>query len=60
MRATGSPAWMVRITASQAALTEGNGQIPAEIAYGIPCSFNVSSVMTPSVPSEPTKSRVRS
>ena len=38
----------------------GNGQTPAEIASGMPCSFSVSSVMTPSVPSEPTSSRVRS
>ena len=48
------------ITASQAALTDGNGQTPAEIASGMPCSFSVISVMTPSVPSEPTNSRVRS
>ena len=30
----GSPAWMVRITASQAALSDGKGQMPAEIAPG--------------------------
>ena len=48
------------MTASQAALTVGNGQTPAEIASGMPCSFSVISVMMPSVPSEPTKRRVRS
>ena len=38
----------------------GNGQTPAAIASGMPCSLSVSSVMTPSVPSEPTSRRVRS
>ena len=60
MRATGMPDWIVMITASQAALTVGNGQMPAEIASGMPCSLRVISVMMPSVPSEPTKRRVRS
>ena len=60
MRATGMPDWMVRIAALQAASTVGNGQTPAAIASGMPCSFSVSSVITPSVPSEPTISRVRS
>ena len=60
MRATGMPDWMVAIAALQAASTDGNGQMPPEIASGMPCSFSVSSVMTPSVPSEPTNSRVRS
>ena len=60
MRATGMPLWMVMMTALQASSTVLNGQTPPEIASGIPCSFRVSSVMTPSVPSEPTRSRVRS
>ena len=60
MRATGMPDWMVRMVALQAASTEGNGQTPEEIASGMPDSLSVSSVMTPSVPSEPTISRVRS
>ena len=60
MRATGMPDWIVAMVASQAALTDGNGQTPAEIASGMPCSRNVISVMTPSVPSEPTNRRVRS
>jgi hypothetical protein len=60
MRATGMPDWMVTITASQAARTEGNGHTPPEMASGMPCSLSVISVTMPSVPSEPTKSRVRS
>ena len=60
MRATGRPIWIVAITALQAASTLGNGQTPPAIASGMPCSFSVSSVMTPSVPSEPMNSRVRS
>jgi hypothetical protein len=60
MRATGMPDWMVAIAALQAASTEGNGHVPPEIASGMPCSFTVTSVMTPRVPSEPTNRRVRS
>ncbi len=60
MRATGTPNWIVAIAASHAASSEGNGHTPAEIASGMPESFSVSSVMTPSVPSAPTISRVRS
>ena len=60
MRATGMPDWMVAIAALQAASTEGNGHTPPAIASGMPESFSVISVMTPSVPSEPTISRVRS
>ena len=60
MRATGMPDWMVAIVALQAASTDGNGQTPLAIASGMPCSLSVISVMTPSVPSEPTNSRVRS
>ena len=51
---------MVAITASQAARTLGKGQIAAATASGIGDSRNTSSVMMPSVPSEPTNSRVRS
>ena len=60
MRATGMPDWMVMMVALQQASTDGNGQMPPEIASGMPESLSVSSVMTPSVPSEPTISRVRS
>ena len=60
MRATGMPDWMVMMVALHAASTVGNGQTPDEMASGIPASRSVNSVMTPSVPSEPTISRVRS
>ena len=36
MRATGRPDWMVAITASQADAHVGNGQMPPEIASGMP------------------------
>ena len=48
------------MVALQQASTDGKGQTPPEIASGMPDSLSVSSVMTPSVPSEPTISRVRS
>jgi hypothetical protein len=48
------------MAALHAASTDGNGHTPAEIASGMPESLSVSSVMTPSVPSAPTISRVRS
>ncbi len=60
MRATGMPDWMVAMTVMQAALTSGNAQWPPEMHSGMPASFRVISVTTPSVPSEPTNSRVRS
>ena len=60
MRATGMPDWMVTMVALQQASTDGNGHTPPAIASGMPESFSVSSTMTPSVPSEPTISRVRS
>ena len=60
MRATGIRDWMVRITVLTASATVGKAQTAAEIASGMPYSLSVISVMTPSVPSEPTNSRVRS
>jgi hypothetical protein len=42
------------------ALHVGKEQVALEIASGMPCSRTVTSVMTPSVPSEPTNRRVRS
>ena len=60
MRATGMPDWIVRMVALHAASTEGNGHTPPAIASGMPCSRSVSEVMMPSVPSDPTMSRVRS
>ena len=38
----------------------GNGHTAAEIASGMPCRRSAISVITPSVPSEPMSSRVRS
>ena len=60
IRATGTPLWIVWITVSTAAAIVGKAQTAAEIASGMPYSRTVTSVMMPSVPSEPTKSRVRS
>ena len=61
MRATGMPDWIGedgrRCTPPRRV---GNGQMPDEIASGMPDSRSVSSVMMPSVPSEPTIRRVRS
>ena len=60
MRATGMPVWIVAITALQAASIDGNGQTPPLISSGMPLSLSEISVMTASVPSEPTIKRVRS
>ena len=60
MRATGMPLWIVRITVSTAAAIVGNAQTAAEIASGHAVQRTVTSVMTPSVPSEPTNRRVKS
>jgi protein-L-isoaspartate O-methyltransferase len=51
---------MVWITVSTAASTPGKAQTALEIASGTGYSLTVSSVMMPSVPSEPMKRRVRS
>ena len=45
---------------STALSTEGNEHIADDIASGIPCSFKVSSVINPKVPSDPTISFVKS
>ena len=47
-------------TVSTAPRIESNAQTAAETASGTGWSLSVTSVMTPSVPSDPTKSRVRS
>ena len=57
--ATGISAWMVRITVFTAASTLGSEYTAAEIAAGVPSSQTVM-VNTPSVPFQPTKSRVKS
>ena len=60
IRATGTPSWIVAMTVSTAPLIDSNEQTAAETASGSGCSRSVTSVMTPSVPSDPTNSRVRS
>ncbi len=45
------PIWIVMMTVSQAALRLGKAQTPPLILAGIPCSFSVTEVMMPSVPS---------
>ena len=60
MRATGMPSWIVVITVRTAFSMLSNWQVAAASASGRPCSRTVNSVMTPSVPSDPTNSFVRS
>jgi hypothetical protein len=48
------------MTVSTAPLIESNEQTAAETASGMGCSRSVTSVMTPSVPSDPTNNRVKS
>ena len=52
--------WIVAIVACTASATLGNEQVAAEIASGCGYTRSVISVITPSVPSLPTKMRVRS
>ncbi len=59
-RAIGTPCWIVSITQVTASRTLGNWQVAADTDSGWGCRRRVSSVTMPSVPSEPTKSRVRS
>ena len=59
-RAMGTPIWMIAMTVSTAALASSNEQMAAATLSGSGCSFSVTSVITPSVPSLPTISRVRS
>ena len=60
MRATGMPDCSTAMAVSTAPRRVGNWHAAAEIASGMPCSRSCTSVMTPSVPSEPMNSRVRS
>ncbi len=60
MRATGTPDWMVRITLLTASSMVGNEHTADDIASGMPYRRRRISVITASVPSEPTSSRVRS
>ena len=59
-RAIGIPAWTVAIAVATAASTLGSEHVAAETASGMPRTRSVSSVMMPSVPSEPMKRCVRS
>ena len=59
-RAIGMPIWMIWIVVRTAASMLGKVQVAAEIASGSGYSRSVISVITPSVPSLPTISRVRS
>jgi hypothetical protein len=56
----GMPVWIVAITQSTAAAMLGKAQTAADTASGWPCRRRVSSVIRPSVPSDPTNSAVRS
>ena len=58
--AIGMPDCSVWITVSAAPFTVANAHTAADIAACTGCSFTVTSVMMPRVPSDPTKSRVRS
>ena len=60
MRAIGTPDWMVVITESTAPARSSKEQTAAAMASGMPWRRSWTSVMMPRVPSEPTKSRVRS
>ena len=60
LRATGMPAWSVSITVFAAPSMSGKAHTAADIASCTGWSLTVTSVMMPSVPSEPTKRRVRS
>ena len=58
-RVTGMPAPMIAAAVRHAASMDGNAARATTMCSGIACSRTVSSVMTPSVPSEPTNSSVR-
>lgn len=60
MRATPVPSWTSCTTVSTAPSSASKAQTAATVASGMPYRRKVSSVMTPSVPSDPTSSRVRS
>ena len=60
MRATGMPACITAMTEETAPASVANWQVAAAIASGMPWRRSATSVITPSVPSEPMKRRVRS
>ena len=57
---TGAEHHPLAITVSTAPRKVGNWQVADDIASGMPCRRSWISVITPSVPSEPMNSRVRS
>lgn len=59
MRATGTAAWRMCTVLSTAAWMLGKAQVAATVASGTGCRRRVAAVMSPRVPSEPTKSPVR-
>jgi len=59
-RAIGIPAWIVSMTVLVQPSTDSNAHTAADIASCTGYRRTVTSVMMPSVPSEPTNSRVRS
>ncbi len=60
MRAGRIPICMVAIAVSTAPARVAKAQMPTAVASGIPYTRSVTSVITPSVPSEPTSRWVRS
>lgn len=59
MAATWIPALITEAAAAAASLIEGNVTTATEFSWGTTASFNVISVTSPSVPSEPTKRELR-
>jgi hypothetical protein len=60
MRATGTPIWMVWMTVCDRCIDAGEGADGGRHGLRDRVEAHVSSVMMPSVPSEPTSRRVRS
>ena len=60
MRATGMPLASTSMTVSTAPPSSENAHTAADIASGVGCTRSVSSVISPSVPSEPMNRCVRS
>ena len=59
-RAIGIPSWTASVTVATAPSRPSKTQRAAAISSGMPWMRSVSSVITASVPSEPSSSRVRS
>ena len=59
-RATGMPSWTASVTVATAPARSSKTQRAAAISSGMPWMRSVSSVITASVPSDPSSNRVRS